>query len=37
MEVFAAAARIGGFDATFDHCGYTVDGLSTLIFSIHLV
>jgi hypothetical protein len=26
-EVFAAAARIGGFDATFNHCGYTVDGL----------
>jgi hypothetical protein len=29
VEVFAAAAPIGGFDATFDHCGYTVDGLYT--------
>jgi hypothetical protein len=27
IEVFAAAARIGGFDATFEHCGDTVDGL----------
>ena len=26
-EVYAAFAGIGGFDATFDHCGYTVNGL----------
>ena len=27
LEIFAAATQIGGFDATFEHCGYTVDGL----------
>jgi hypothetical protein len=27
QEIYAAATRIGGFDATFDHCGYSVDGL----------
>ena len=27
LQIFAAASRIGGFDVTFEHCGYSVDGL----------
>jgi hypothetical protein len=26
QEILMAADRIGGFDATFDHCGYSIDG-----------
>jgi hypothetical protein len=27
QETMSAAGRIGGFDATFEHCGYSSTGL----------
>ena len=27
QEIIEAAARIGPFDSTFEHCGYSEDGL----------
>ena len=26
QEIINASARIGPFDSTFEHCGYSVDG-----------